>query len=190
MNTYHNFDGYNSSLRLNVAEVGFSRDPDPIGFEVDAGLGDLYMLVNASEPDSPLRNFLQMYASYKIKPANDLQVDFGKFQTSAGIESAETLTGWNYSRSLLFVYAQPNYHFGLRSEVPCGAHVKAGLQWANGWNRVFDGNGFRTVAVTSELTSKKWDLYQDYYYGPENVDGALRPRDCMTLLFWETYYRL
>lgn len=190
VNTYHNFDGYNSSLRLNVAEVGFSRDPDPIGFEVDAGLGDLYMLVNASEPDSPLRNFLQMYASYKIKPANDLQVDFGKFQTSAGIESAETLTGWNYSRSLLFVYAQPNYHFGLRSEVPCGAHVKAGLQWANGWNRVFDGNGFRTVAVTSELTSKKWDLYQDYYYGPENVDGALRPRDCMTLLFWETYYRL
>ncbi|MGB8480087.1 MAG: outer membrane beta-barrel protein [Acidobacteriaceae bacterium] len=183
VNVAHEFDGYNSTPRLNVAEAGLSRDPAPLGFEVDGGAGDLYKLVDADEPDSPLRNFLQMYASYKFKQVHDLDLDFGKFQTSAGIEAAETLSGWNYSRSLLFVYAQPNYHFGIRSEVPWGEHLKTGLQWVNGWNHVLGGNGWRTVAGTSELTFLKRSLYQDYYYGPEHVDGALRPRGLYDVTF-------
>lgn len=186
VNALDEFDAYNSSLRLNMAEAGLSRDPQPIGFEIDGGAGDVYKLVDTSEPDSPLRNFLQMFVSYKIKQAHGLQLDFGKFQTSAGIESAETLSGWNYSRSLLFVYAQPNYHFGLRSEIPCGVHLKAGLQLVNGWNHFLNGNGWRTVAATSELTFKRWGLYQDYYYGPEHVNGALRPRGLYDVTFLGT----
>jgi Putative beta-barrel porin-2, OmpL-like. bbp2 len=183
LNALHNFDAYNSSLRLNLVELGLTKDPDPIGFEIDGGAGDLYKLIDAGEPDSPLRNFLQMFVSYKFKALHALQVDFGKFQTSAGIESAETLSGWNYSRSLLFVYAQPNYHFGLRSDMPLGAHVKVGLQLVNGWNHTVDGNGWRTVAATSELTFKRWSLYQDYYYGPENTGGAFRPRGLYDVTF-------
>jgi len=176
LNTTHDFDAYNSSLLLNLAELGLSKDPNPVGFEIDGGVGDLYKLISTEEPNGPLSNFLQMFVSYRFKRAHALQVDFGKFQTSAGIESAETLSGWNYSRSLLFVYAQPNYHFGLRSEMPLGSHLKVGLQLVNGWNHVLDVNGWRTIAATSELTFKRWSLFQDYYYGPENISGVLRPR--------------
>jgi hypothetical protein len=42
INALHNFDVHNSSLRLNMAEAGLSRDPDPIGFEIDGGVGDTY----------------------------------------------------------------------------------------------------------------------------------------------------
>jgi hypothetical protein len=184
VNTDIQFDSFNSSPRLNLAEVGLSRDAAPFGFEVDAGGGDLYKLVNASEPNGPLRDFLQLYGSYSMKRARGLQIDGGKFQTSAGIESAETLSGWNYSRSLLFVFAQPNYHFGLRSEAPLGKHLTAGLQWVNGWNHVLGGNGWRTMAVTGKLNSKRWTLSQDFYYGPEKVGNTFRPRglyDCTFL---------
>ena len=113
-----------------------------------------------------------MTVSLKPSAWHGAQVDFGKFQTSAGIESAETLSGWNYSRSILFVYAQPNYHFGLRSTVPLGKRVEVGLQVVNGWNRVLDGNGGKTIAVTADYRSPKLSWYNDYYIGPERVDGA------------------
>lgn len=34
LNMTHNFDAYNSSLQLNLAEPGLSKDPDPVGFEI------------------------------------------------------------------------------------------------------------------------------------------------------------
>jgi hypothetical protein len=40
VNTDIQFDSFNSSPRLNLAEVGLSRDAAPFGFEVDAGGGD------------------------------------------------------------------------------------------------------------------------------------------------------
>lgn len=184
VNTDIEFDAYDSAPRLNLAEVGLSRDASPFGFEIDMGAGDTYKLVNATEPDGPLRDFLQTYESYKANRLKNVQIDVGKFQTSAGIESAETLSGWNYSRSLLFVFAQPNYHFGIRSQAPFGNHIKVGLQWVNGWNHVLDGNGWRTVAITGELNTKRWTLSQDYYYGPEKVENTFRTRglyDCTLL---------
>jgi len=103
INQLHNFDYYSARPRLNMAEVGLSHDPAPLGFEIDFGLGDTYKLVHSTEPDSPLKNILQLTVSLKPSAWHGVQVDFGKFQTSAGIESAETLSGWNYSRSILFV---------------------------------------------------------------------------------------
>ena len=172
INQLHNFDYYSARPRLNMAEVGLSHDPAPLGFEIDFGLGDTYKLVHSTEPDSPLKNILQLTVSLKPSAWHGVQVDFGKFQTSAGIESAETLSGWNYSRSILFVYAQPNYHFGLRSTVPLGKRVEVGLQVVNGWNRVLDGNGGKTIAVTADYKGPKLSWYNDYYIGPERVDGA------------------
>jgi hypothetical protein len=176
MNELYNFDAYTSHPRLNMVEFGVSVDPAPFGFEVDAGYGDLFRLVHSTEPDSPLRNVLQAFASYKVKSLHNLQVDAGKFQTSAGIESAETISGWNYSRSVLFVYAQPNYHVGLRSNLEFTKHLEVGLQLVNGWNRFLDGNEMKTVAVTSALKFDRWFLYQDYYYGPELVGSRFYPR--------------
>jgi len=176
INGLHNFDVYNFSPRLNMAELGLSMDPSPFGFELDAGYGDIYKIIDSGEPDSPLRNVLQAFVSYKAKSLHNLQIDAGKFQTSAGVESAETISGWNYSRSLLFVYAQPNYHIGLRSNLEVNRHIELGLQLVNGWNRFLDGNGMKTVAVTSAIKYDHWTLYQDYYYGPERVGAQFYPR--------------
>jgi hypothetical protein len=54
INQLHNFDYYSARPRLNMAEVGLSHDPAPLGFEVDFGLGDTYKLIHSTEPDSPI----------------------------------------------------------------------------------------------------------------------------------------
>src|ERR1035438_296348 len=43
--------------------------------------------------------------------------------TSAGAEVIETNQNWNYSRSLLFAWAIPYYHFGLRASIPIGVDI-------------------------------------------------------------------
>jgi len=171
-NQLHNFDFYAQRPRLNMAEVGLSHDPAPLGFEIDFGLGDTYKLVGSTEPDSPLKNILQFTVSLKPAAWHGIQADFGKFQTSAGIESAETLSGWNYSRSILFTYAQSNYHFGLRTVAPIGRKIEVGLQIVNGWIRMLDGNGGKTLGITGDSKTDKLSWYNDYYMGPERVDGA------------------
>ncbi len=50
--------------------------------------------------------------------------------------------------------------------------MEVGLQVVNGWNRVLDGNGRKTIAVTADYKSPKLSWYNDYYIGPEHVDGA------------------
>jgi Putative beta-barrel porin-2, OmpL-like. bbp2 len=154
---------------LNMVEIGVSADPSPVGFEVDAGAGHIYKLLSTNEPHNSLQNFTQMYIDYRSKTLADIEFDFGKFGTSAGVESVETISGWNYSRSLLFTWAQPNYHFGLRTTAPVGKHLKLGFQVVNGWNRTLNGNGFRTVGLTAVFSCGKLTWFQDYYTGPEQV---------------------
>ena len=96
-------------------------------------------------------------------------MDFGKFVTSAGAEVIETKDNWNYSRSLLFSWAIPYYHFGIRTTMPMGPHFSAGVQLVNGWNNVEDNNGGKTVGLTAAATSKKATLNVNYYAGPERA---------------------
>jgi hypothetical protein len=109
-------------------------------------------------------NFLQYYLSGK---AGGLTVDFGKFVTQHGAEVIDTRADWNYSRGLLFAWAIPYYHFGLRATY---ATPKASFAayLVNGWNNVIDGNGGKTVGLQLALnTAGKVSFIQNYMVGPE-----------------------
>ena len=58
----------------------------------------------------------EAYVSYLAPVGKGLQVDFGKFVTPMGAEVIESKDNWNYSRSILFGYAIPFYHFGVRAK--------------------------------------------------------------------------
>ncbi len=70
----------------------------------------------------------------------------------------ETNANWNYSRSLLFAWAIPYYHFGLRTTFPVGAHFTGGVQVVNGWNNIEDNNSGKTVGLTGAFTIHESDL--------------------------------
>ena len=151
-----------------MAKFSMEHTADPVGFRVDFGFGRAFDIIHATEQaPSIFRNIEQAFVSLKPKNAKGFQVDFGKFVTNAGAEVIETNANWNYSRSLLFAWAIPYYHFGVRTSMPVGAHFNGGVSLTNGWNNVEDNNSGKTVGLSANFTSKKATWSNNYYVGPE-----------------------
>src|SRR5262249_30912687 len=127
---------------------------------------------NAASPDTQniMRHVEQGYVSWKPKGKDGvLQLDFGKFVTSAGAAVIESHSNWNYSRSLLLAWAIPYNHFGLPATATKG-HFAGGFQVVNGWNNVEDNNSGKTLGFVGNITAKKIAWNNNYYTGPENTD--------------------
>jgi len=169
VNQLYNFDTEAQQFSLNMAEFRMSHSPDPIGFELDLGFGRAFDIIHTTEQAPEIFRYIeQAYVSFKPPKAKGLEIDFGDFVTSAGAEVIETNQNWNYSRSLLFSWAIPYYHFGLRTSMPLGKYFTAGVQLVNGWNNIEDNNSGKTIGLTEALTVKKFTWSNNYYTGPEN----------------------
>ena len=168
-NLYRNFDVRANSLSLNMAKITLEHDADPVGFKIDLGYGramDIFNFQDTANGFDNLRYVPQAYITFKPANAKGLQVDFGKFYTSAGAEPTETHLNWNYSRALMYANG-PYYHFGLRTSVPVTKYLTAGFQLVNGWNNVEDNNSGKTMGFTTALTVGKFAWLNTYYTGPE-----------------------
>ena len=170
LNQLYNFDVKANQFSLNMAKLTLNHDPDPVGFRIDFGFGRAFDIVHATEtaPDI-FRHLEQAYVSLKAPKTKGVEVDFGEFVTSAGAEVIETKDNWTYSRSLLFAWAIPYYHFGLRTSFPVGKYFTGGVQVVNGWNNIEDNNSGKTVGLVGAFTFKKFTWTSDYYVGPENT---------------------
>ncbi len=154
-NGLRNFDLKANQFSLNMAKVTMEHTPDPLGFRVDLGFGRAF------------RYLEQAYVSIKPPKAKGLQFDFGEFVTAAGAEVIETNSNWNYSRSLLFAWAIPYYHFGLRTSMPVGKYFTAGVHVVNGWNNIEDNNSGKTFGFSGTFATPKISWTNTYHVGPE-----------------------
>ncbi|HEX4156005.1 MAG TPA: porin [Acidobacteriaceae bacterium] len=170
VNDLYNFNDKTDQFNLSAAKLTINHDPDPIGVHVDLLFGRTNVLMHSSSDQSTDDYIEQAYISAKPNKTHGAEFDFGQFVTSAGAEVIEAKDDWNYSRSLLFAWAIPYYHFGLRTSVPVTKSWTAGVQVVNGWNNVVDNNGGVTIGLTSALTKPKYAWALNYYTGPENTD--------------------
>lgn len=171
-NQLQNFDYQANQFSLEMLKLSMSHTADPIGFQVDLGFGKAFDNIHFAEPSGPtgyLRNVEQAYIAIKPAKAKGFEADFGQFVTSAGAEVIESMTNWNYSHSLLFAYAIPYYHFGLRTSMPLTKTFTGGFQVVNGWNVTEDNNTGKTFGFTGVYTKPKFTWSSDIYTGPENV---------------------
>jgi len=167
-NGLYNFDTKANQFSLSMAKLSMSHSTDPVGFQVDLGFGKAFDIINGAEPGIGIKNIEQAFVSWKPKGKDSgFQMDFGKFVTSAGAEVIESNANWNYSRSILFAWAIPYYHFGARLTETKG-HFTGGFQLVNGWNNVEDNNSGKTIGLVGNLTSSKISWMNNYYTGPEN----------------------
>lgn len=170
VNDLYNFNDKTDQFNLSAAKLTVNHDPDPIGVHVDLIFGRTNALMHSAS-DKDTDNYIeQAYISAKPNKTHGAEFDFGQFVTSAGAEVIEAKDDWNYSRSLLFAWAIPYYHFGLRTSMPVTKSWTAGVQVVNGWNNVVDNNGGVTIGLTSALTKPKYAWALNYYTGPENTD--------------------
>ncbi len=166
VNDLYNFNDKTDQFSLAAAKFSMNHDPDPVGAHVDLLYGRTNTLINGSGEGNYIE---QAFLSFKPAKAKGLELDFGKFVTSAGAEVIESKDNWNYSRGLLFVNAIPYFHFGLRSSMPVSKTLTLGLQLVNGWNNVTKSNGGVTVGITSAYVKPKFTWNTNIYTGPENT---------------------
>src|SRR5574337_99509 len=141
-----------------------------LGYHLAFGFGQAMNVVNAADPGglSYSQYLKEAYFSYLAPVAKGLQLDFGKFVTPHGAEVIETKDNWNYSRGLLFTYAIPFYHFGMRGKYTFNDKYSLAAYVVNGWNNIVDNNTGKTLGMTWGWTpTKKLSLTQNYMVGPE-----------------------
>ena len=152
------FDVQHNAFSLSLAEVAFEKKVSParrVGFRVDLDFGKTADLVAAFEPgpNGPeiYKNVGQAYLS--LQAAERLTIDVGKFVTPIGAEVIESQDDWNYTRSVLFGYAIPFYHVGVRAAFAASDKVTLTGFLVNGWNNdsvIYEGKP--GLAIAASLT--------------------------------------
>jgi len=172
-NGLRNFDMRADTLHLNMAKITIDRAPGPVGFHLDAGFGEIFSVIHATDqaPEG-LKYIEQAYVDFKPKSWKGVEIDAGEFLSSAGAEVVDVNQDWNYSRSLLFAWAVPYYHFGIRASFPVGQHFTGGVQLVNGWNNVYAGGQGKLIGLNGAYAWKKVTWTNVWYGGPERDKGS------------------
>jgi len=162
----------NNGFVLNLAKATILMNPTaslPVGFRIDFGFGNTMNAIgdlDTLNPDAS-RYLEQAYGTLKL---GDFTVDLGKFVTSAGAEVVEAKDDWNYSRSLLFWWAIPTTHTGLRVGygVPGvdGLTLQAGV--VNGWDVAITDSAYKTLNLGVVYNGPSNTILSLVYYGGPN----------------------
>ena len=169
-NGLRNFDVRANTAHVNMGMITIDHAPAPVGFHLDVGFGETFDIIHSGNRDPQAwKYFKQAYLSIKPKSWHGVEIDAGEFVTSAGAEVIETNQNYNYSRSLLFAWAIPYIHTGIRVQYPVGAHFTGSFQVVNGWNNVEPINSGKTYGFTGAYSWKKVTWNNIYYVGPEHA---------------------
>ncbi|MCP9495599.1 MAG: outer membrane beta-barrel protein [Pyrinomonadaceae bacterium MAG19_C2-C3] len=177
------FDTRHNQFAFNLAEIAFERTPDAensrFGFRLDLQVGAAADRLNAFEPGGSevYKNFQQAYGSYLAPIGKGLQFDIGKFITWSGAENDEAINNWNYSRGLLYTFATPAYHSGLRATYAFNDKVSLMGAVVNGWDNVEDNNAGKTFGLALTLTpTSNLSITPNYIGGAEQTDDTRHKR--------------
>jgi hypothetical protein len=176
--------GDSNTLELNQAAFTLSKLPTSgFGALVNAVVGteatnDGYAAGygNAGTNDF---NLLQAYIQYV---AGSTTFSAGKFLTLAGAEVAAPTGNANVTRSLLFYWAEPIYHTGVRAAFTASDTTTFTVGLNNGWNDLNTGDG-KTVELGFGFTpSKTFALAGAAYYGDFDKPNGLGKRTLVDLV--------
>lgn len=100
----------------------------------------------------------------------------GKFVTLAGAEFINSSANMNYSRSILFGYAIPFTHTGVRATFAANDTLTFMLGVNNGWDQLKDANQQKTLELGVLYTPvKALSLTLQGYSGTEQANGFTDP---------------
>ena len=181
VNLLRAYDVLSNEISLNQASVILEHAPDVAagrrwGARLDLQFGQATDTLQGNPSNEPrpqiYRNIFQAYGTYVIPAGKGINVDFGKWSSSLGIEGNYTKDQINYSRSYWF-YFLPFYHMGLRASIPVNDRFAINYWVVNGTNQVEATNGFKDQLFGFTAKPNKnvsWTL--NYYLGQEHPDRA------------------
>ena len=198
--SYRVFDFIDNSFNLDVAELVVQIapvKPNDAGFRVDFAAGNSIPQVTKSQDQAVAQfDLQQLFVSYIAPIGSGLRFDFGKYVTHLGYEVIEGYDGYNdnYSRSILFGYAIPFTHTGVKASYAFSSKVSAMVEVVNGWDLVRDNNHSKSVGAQVSLTPvAPLSVLLNWIGGPElandnhtkrnvfDVVAILKPTKILTL---------
>lgn len=181
VNLLRAYDVLSNEFSLNQASVVVEHLPDVAaghrwGGRLDLQFGQATDTLQGNPSNEPrpqiYRNIFQVYGTYIVPLGKGLNIDFGKWGSSLGIEGNYTKDQINYSRSYWFNFL-PFYHMGVRASLPINDRFALNYWVVNGTNQVEATNGFKDELFGFTAKPQKnvnWTL--NYYLGQEHPDRA------------------
>ncbi len=167
------FDYSPNSFTVQSVDLTVAKQPtEGMGGLVDMTMGkdtSTYASFGAAQANQSF-DLTQAYLQYAT---GGLTVIGGKFITSAGQEYIKSAADTNFSRSILFGYAIPFTHTGLRAtyKFSDAFSIIGGLN--NGWDQATDTNANKSVELGATLNPAKFfSLAIMDHYGVEQVNAT------------------
>lgn len=182
VNLLRAYDVLSNEFSLNQASVILEHAPDLSagrrwGARVDLQFGQATDTLQGNPSNEPrpdiYRNIFQAYGTYVIPVGKGINVDFGKWGSSLGIEGNYTKDQMNYSRAFWFDFL-PFYHMGARVSIPVTDRFTINYWIVNGTNQVEATNGYKDELfgfIAKPIKSITWTA--NYYLGQEHPDRVV-----------------
>jgi hypothetical protein len=182
VNLLRAYDVLSNEFSLNQASLVVEHAPDVAagrrwGGRLDLQFGQATDTLQGNPSNEPrpdiYRNIFQAYGTYVAPIGKGINIDFGKWSSSIGIEGNYTKDQLNYSRTFWFDFL-PFYHMGARVSVPVSERFSVNYWLVNGINQVEAVNGFKDELfgfTAKPLKSITWTM--NYYFGQEHPDRTL-----------------
>lgn len=179
---FRGLDTRHNSFQFDLAKIVFDRpagETNSLGYRIDLVYGPAADTYHSFEPvggqQEIIKNIQQAYVSYVAPVGDGLTVDVGKFGTFVGAEVLDTIDNFQYQQSILFGFAQPYYHTGVRTSYSASDMVDVGFYLVNGWNNSTDNNTGKSVGWSIAVSpNDNFSISQGYLGGPE-LDGLNNP---------------
>ena len=164
-------EGFGGLLNLTLG-----RDADVIAaYKTGPSRGDGCNLATGQASTGKCRktgyDITQAFAQYATGPAT---IILGKYVTLAGAEVINSTANSNFSRSILFGYAIPFSHTGVRLSYGISDTLTLIGGVNNGWDDVRDTNSGKTLELGASYTPvKEFSFAGQFYSGKERVGGLV-----------------
>ncbi|BDE07169.1 hypothetical protein WPS_24450 [Vulcanimicrobium alpinum] len=163
------FDTVNQQPMLNSVNLQLIHNA-PIGGKIELTAGQDADIL-ASYPTANNNSF-DITNAYLSGTSGPFTLLFGKFSTLAGAEVLESPSNLNYSRSILFGYAIPFTHTGVRLTWAATPFLSVIAGVNNGWDNTKGPGGPRTGEGGLAYTNKNLTLTAQGYSGTERISNA------------------
>jgi hypothetical protein len=181
VNLLRAYDVLSNEFSLNQADLILEHAPDVAsgrrwGGRFDLQFGQATDTLQGNPTNEPrpdiYRNIFQVYGTYVAPIGKGLNIDFGKWSSSLGMEGNYTKDQVNYSRSFWFGFL-PFYHMGARLSYPVNGRFSLNYWIVNGTNQVEATNGFKDELFGFTAKPRKTVLWtMNYYLGQDHPDRA------------------
>ena len=160
-------DSIHNSFTTNLVELSVNgQATQEVGYTVEAGYGDLNDSVYGDDSNRDILN--QAYLTLNLPALNNVTIEVGRFYSHMGLERLKASQNWNFSHSLTYKYALPQWHEGARARLINKKDFSLTGYIYNGWNSEDDENDSKTLGLKAQFTpSEKLQLTYNLITGAE-----------------------